>query len=160
MHHFHALQNRAQTIGGSHISKKCDSPGGLVHTFSRVLPLGFYALWYFFGALALEVLQKKKLTTPLMRECHFLAKVCKTPVGTSKKRMLLPLEFYALLIFWCFFLFCVLKFMFPRVRFGLPAAILTQNAFTSKTSSKKMSFPSALYSKKCFLALPRVWGPF
>ena len=100
---FHALQNRAQTIGGSHFFKKCDSPGGLVHTFSRVLPLGFYALWYFFGALALEVLQKKKLTTPLMRECHFLAKVCKTPVGTSKKRMLLPLEFYALLIFWCFF---------------------------------------------------------
>ena len=58
---FHGLQNRAQTIGGSHFFKKCDSPGGLVHTFSRVLPLGFYALWYFFGALALEVLQKKKV---------------------------------------------------------------------------------------------------
>ena len=96
-----------------------------------------------------------------MRECHFLAKVCKTPVGTSKKRMLLPLEFYALLIFWCFFFsFCVLKFMFPRVRFGLPAAILTQNAFSSKKSSNKTSFPSPLYSKKCFLALPRVWGSF
>ena len=32
-----------------------------MHTFARVLPLGFYALWYFFGALALEVLQKKKV---------------------------------------------------------------------------------------------------
>ena len=50
--------------------------------------------------------------------------------------------------------------MFPRVRFGLPAAILTQNAFSSKKSSNKMSFPSPLYSKKCFLALPRVWGSF
>ena len=82
---FHALQNRAQTIGGSHFFKKCDSPGGLVHTFSRVLPLGFYALWVRSGTLALEVLQKKKLMTPLMRECHFLAKVCKSPARTSKK---------------------------------------------------------------------------
>ena len=58
---FHVLQNRAQTIGGSHFFKKCDSPGGLVRTFSRVLPLGFYALWYFFDALVQEVLQKKKV---------------------------------------------------------------------------------------------------
>ena len=47
-----------------------------MHTFSRVLPLGFYALWVRSGTLALEVLQKKKLMTPLVRECHFWDRHC------------------------------------------------------------------------------------
>ena len=86
-----------------------------------------------------------------MRECHFLAKVRQPPVGSSKKAMLLPLVFYALLIFWCFFSFCVLKFMFPRVRFELPAAILTQNAFSSKFSSKKCPSRPHFKAKSVFL---------
>lgn len=95
-----------------------------------------------------------------MRECHFLAKVRQPPWEAQKKQCCSRSCFTRFSFSDFFFSFSVLKFMFPRVRFGLPAAILTQNAFSSKKSSNKMSFPSPLYSKKCFLALPRVWGSF
>ena len=130
---FLMLQNRAQTIGASTIFKKCDSPGGLVHTFARLLPFAFYALWVRSGTLALEVLQKKKLMTPLVRECHFFVKVCKSPARTSKNRMLLPLVFYAPLIFGSSR--CLFKIIFWRPRgallkiYVLPVAVLTQFTF-------------------------------
>ena len=63
---------------------------------------GFYALWYFFGALALEVLQKKKVDDTSNARVPLFGKSASNPRGKLKKSHVAPVRVLRTSHFWLF----------------------------------------------------------